>query len=148
MFPLRTRASVGSRGQTVATQRRRPTDLTSAIGVQCVGGEDHDANQAEYGCGGLDHRWASSLLSTRLPNLLFQAGFVGSGKRFRPVADWQMFNDKIAMRAHPLRRAGDDSDMLEPVVLLLSVATCALTARQVAMKIARSIAKSPKHGTT
>ena len=66
------------------------------------------------------------VINTRLPKLLFQAGFVGSGKRFRPMADWQMFNDKIAMHAHPLRRAGDDSDMLEPVVLLLSVATCAL----------------------
>jgi len=37
-----------------------------------------------------------------------------------------MFDDKIATRAHRLRRDGDDSIMLEATVLLLSIATCAL----------------------
>ena len=57
---------------------------------------------------------------------LFQDGFGGSGKGFRSVANWKMFDDKIATRAHRLRRDGDDSIMLEAIVLLLSLATCAL----------------------
>jgi len=37
-----------------------------------------------------------------------------------------MVDDKFPMRAHRLRRGANDSIMLEAIVLLLSLATCAL----------------------
>jgi hypothetical protein len=45
---------------------------------------------------------------------------VSSGRWFN------MLDDRTPTSAHPLRHGGDDSIMLEAVVLLLSLATCAL----------------------
>jgi hypothetical protein len=61
------------------------------------------------------------LILTKIPTLLFQHRFVGSGKWFRSES-----GDKVPTRAHVVGAGGDDSIMLEAIVLVLSLATCAL----------------------
>ena len=56
---------------------------------------------------------------------LFQDVFVGSGKRFRPVPRRICLMTKFR-RTGMLRHCGDDSVMLEAILLLLGIGSCAL----------------------
>ncbi len=67
-----------------------------------------------------------ALFPGRIPAALFQPCFVGSEKWFRPGGLSCPSDDNIARRAHAAAQGEDDSMMLEAILLLLGVGSCAL----------------------
>lgn len=127
--------------------------LAGTIGVDGVGGEYRRAGERQDKCRDFDHDAASglpiaarylvrvrsqirskmncmvaipALFRGKIPAALFQRCFVGPGKWFRPGALSPALMTTSRGRLMLPGRAEDDSMMLEAILLLLGVGSCAL----------------------